>query len=423
MKKDTIALHEGYDKAQGFGTMSVPIYQTTAYAFKSGEHAADLFALRDIGHIYTRLNNPTTDIFEKRFAAYEGGVAAIATSSGAAAIFSSIINVAEAGDNIIISDKLYGGTVTLCTHTLKRFGIKAKVFSSEDVKDLEGLIDEKTKLILFESLSNPQVSIPNIEEIVKIAKKNRVLTICDNTVASAALFNPIKWGVDVVVHSTSKYTTGQGTALGGIIVERENLNELLIDNSRYYHFNEPDESYHGLIYTKTGLPPFTLRVRLAIIRDTGAAASPFNSWLLLQGLETLGIRMEKHSKNALKVAQFLKTHPKVKKVSYPGLEDDEGYEKAKRYFKDGLSSGLLSFEVEDYNMAKRVLNSTKIFSIVVNIGDSKSIITHPASTTHQQLSSKELKSAGISPSLIRLSIGLEDSEDLIKDLEQALKGA
>ncbi len=420
MKKDTIALHEGYDKSQGFGTMSVPIYQTTAYAFKSGEQAADLFALKEFGPIYTRLNNPTTEVFEKRFAAYEGGVAAIATSSGMAAIFSSIINVAEAGDNIIISDKLYGGTVTLCTHTLKRFGIKSKIFSSDDAKDLEELIDKKTKLILFESLSNPQISIPDIEKIVKIAKNHKVLTICDNTVASAALFNPIKWGVDVVVHSTSKYTTGQGTALGGIIVERKGLNELISDNPRYYHFNEPDESYHGLVYSQTGLPPFTLRVRLAIIRDTGAAPSPFNSWLLLQGLETLGIRMKKHSFNALKVAQFLKSHPKVKKVSYPGLESDEGFEKAKKYFKDGLCSGLMSFEVEDYEAAKKVLNSTKIFSIVVNIGDSKSIITHPASTTHQQLSHKELEDAGISPALIRLSIGLEDAEDLIEDLKQAL---
>ncbi len=420
MQKDTIALHAGYDKTQGFGTMSVPIYQTTAYAFKSGEHAADLFALRDFGPIYTRLNNPTTDIFEQRFAAMEGGVAAVATSSGMSAIFDSIINVAEAGDNIIISDKLYGGTVTLCTHTLKRFGIKAKIFSSDDAKDLEGMIDEKTKLILFESLSNPQISIPDIEKIVEIAKKHNVLTICDNTVASAALFNPIKWGVDVVVHSTSKYTTGQGTALGGIIVEREGLNELISGNPRYYHFNEPDESYHGLVYSTTGLPPFTLRVRLALVRDIGTAPSPFNSWLLLQGLETLSIRMKRHSKNALEVAKFLNSHPKVKKVSYPGLENDEGCKKAQKYFKDGLCSGLMSFKVEDYETAKKVLNSTKIFSIVVNIGDSKSIITHPASTTHQQLSNDELKSAGISPELIRLSIGLEDPKDLIEDLKQAL---
>ncbi len=420
MKKDTIALHYGYDKTFGEGTMAVPIYQTTAYAFRDAKYAADLFDLKEQGSIYTRLNNPTTEVLEKRFAAYEGGAAAVATSSGMAAIFNSIINVAEAGDNILISDKLYGGTVTLCTHTLKRFGIEAKIFDSDEASNLEELIDDKTKCILFESLSNPHISIPNIKKIVDIAKKHRVLTICDNTVASAALFNPLKWGIDVVVHSTSKYTTGQGTALGGIIVEGEGLVELLKDNDRYYHFNEPDESYHGLVYTDTGLPPFTLRVRLAIIRDIGSAPSPFNSWLLLQGLETLGIRMQKHSQNALEVAKFLESHPKVKRVSYPGLESSKYHKRAKEYLKDGLCSGLLSFEVGSLEEAKKILNSTKIFSIVVNIGDSKSIITHPASTTHQQLSFEELKSAGITPGLIRLSIGLEDSEDLINDLKEAM---
>ncbi len=422
MKKETIALHYGYDKTKGEGTMAVPIYQTTAYDFESSEKAANLFALKELGPIYTRLNNPTTDILEQRFAKYEGGIASVATSSGMAAIFNSIVNVAEAGDNIVISDKLYGGTVTLCTHTLKRFGIEARIFESDDASNLEDKIDDKTKCILFESLSNPQTSIPNIEKIVQIAKKRRVLTICDNTVASAALFNPVSFGVDVVIHSTSKYTTGQGTALGGIIIERENLAELLKDNPRYKHFDEPDESYHGLVYNEVGLPPFTLRVRLALVRDIGCAPSPFNSWLLLQGLETLSIRMEKHSKNALKVAKFLESHPEVTSVSYPGLKSSPYYKKAEQYFKDGLCSGLLSFEVKNFEKAKKVIDSTKLFSVVVNIGDSKSIITHPASTTHQQLSEDELQNAGISPSLIRLSIGLEDSDDLIEDLSCALKG-
>ncbi len=422
MKKDTIALHYGYDNKNCEGTMSVPIYQTTAYSFKDAKYAADLFDLKAKGSIYTRLNNPTTDIFEKRFAEYEGGVGAIATSSGMAAIFSSIINVAEAGDNILISDKLYGGTVTLSTHTLKRFGIEARIFDADSATELEELIDDKSKCIIFESLSNPQIAIPDIEKIVNIAKKHRILTICDNTVASAALFNPIRYGVDIVVHSTSKYTTGQGTALGGIIVESEDAAKLIKDNDRYYHFNEPDISYHGLIFSEAGLPPFTLRVRLSVIRDTGCAPSPFNSWLLIQGLETLGIRMEKHSKNALAVAKFLESHPKVKKVSYPGLKSSPYHDKSLKYFKNGLCSGLLSFEAESFEAAKRILDSTKIFSIVVNIGDSKSIITHPASTTHQQLSKKELEDAGISPSLIRLSIGLEDSEDLISDLKKAIEG-
>jgi len=420
MKKDTIALHYGYDPKECEGTMSVPIYQTTAYAFKDAKYAADLFDLKIDGSIYTRLNNPTTDIFEKRFAAYEGGAAAIATSSGMAAIFNSIINVAEAGDNIIISDKLYGGTVTLATHTLKRFGIEARIFDADEAKNLEDLIDDKSKCIIFESLSNPQIAIPDVEKIVSIAKKHKILTICDNTVASAALFNPIKWGVDVVVHSTSKYTTGQGTALGGIIVESEDTVNLLKNNDRYYHFNEPDVSYHGVVFSELN-NPFTTRVRLCVIRDIGSAPSPFNSWLLLQGLETLDIRMQKHSKNALDIAKFLESHPKVKKVSYPGLESNKYHKRAQKYLKNGQSSGLLSFEAESFDEAKKIMNSVKIFSIVVNIGDSKSIITHPASTTHQQLSFEELESAGISPSLIRLSIGLEDSEDLIKDLKEAMK--
>ncbi len=420
MEKETIGIHYGYDNKKGERTMASPIYQTTAYSFKDAKQAADLFALKELGSIYTRLNNPTTDVFESRFAAYEGGAGAVATSSGMAALFNSIANVAESGDNILISDKLYGGTVTLCMHTLKRFGIEARIFSNDNAEDLESLIDEKTKTIIFESLSNPQISIPDIEKIVQIATKHRIITICDNTVASAALFNPIKWGVDVVVHSTSKYTTGQGTALGGIIIERANLVELIKDNPRYYHFNEPDESYHGLVYSDVALPLFTLRVRLALIRDIGTAPSPFNSWLLTQGLETLNIRMKKHSENALEVARFLSKHPKVKKVFYPGLTSDLMHQKAQKYFKEGLSSGLLGFEVEDFDEAVKVINGTKIFTIVVNIGDSKSIITHPASTTHQQLSSKELKKAGINPSLIRLSIGLEDSKDLIGDLSQAL---
>ncbi len=421
MKKDTIALHYGYDNKKGERSMAVPIYQTTAYAFEDAKYAGDLFSLKEFGSIYTRLNNPTTEIFEKRFAAYEGGAGAIATSSGMAAIFSSIINLAEAGDNILISDKLYGGTVTLSTHTIKRFGIEARVFDSDGVNDLEDKIDAKTKCIIFESLSNPQIAITDIEKIVNIAKKHKVLTVCDNTVASAAIFNPLKWGVDVVVHSTSKYTTGQGTALGGIIVEREGLVDLIKDNSRYYHFNEPDESYHGLIYTDMDIPPFTLRVRLSIMRDTGCAPSPFNSWLLIQGLETLSVRMEKHSKNALEVAKFLESHSKVKKVSYPGLKNDKYHKRAKKYFKDTLCSSLLSFEVDSFEEAKHIMDSVKLFSIVTNIGDSKSLITHPASTTHQQLSSKELEDAGISPSLIRLSIGLEDSRDLIDDLSEAMR--
>ncbi|WP_424688581.1 MAG: O-acetylhomoserine aminocarboxypropyltransferase/cysteine synthase family protein [Halarcobacter ebronensis] len=421
MQKETIAVHGGYNNKEGWGTMSVPIAQTTAYAFRDAEHAANLFALKELGSIYTRLTNPTTDVLEQRFAQLEGGAAAICTASGQSAIFYAIANVAEAGDNILISDKLYGGAVTLLTHTIKRFGITAKVFKSADASDLEEQIDDKTKAIFFESLSNPQIAIADVEKIVEIAKRNGVLTVCDNTVASAALFNPISWGVDVVVHSTSKYTNGQGTAVGGIVVERDGLAEFFKENAnRYSHFVEPDESYHGLVYVDVPLPNFCLRIRLNLLRDIGAAQSPHNSWLLLQAIETLDIRMEKHSNSALEVAKFLESHPKVKSVNYPGLESNADYEKAQKYFKDGKSSGLISFEAESYEAAKTIIDQAKLFSVVVNIGDSKSLIVHPASTTHSQMSEEELLKAGVNPSTVRLSIGLENPKDLIEDLEQAL---
>lgn len=422
MQKETIAVHGGYNNKEGWGTMSVPVAQTTAYAFRDAEHAANLFALKELGPIYTRLNNPTTDVLEQRFAQLEGGAGALCVSSGQSAIFYAIANVAEAGDNILISDKLYGGAVTLLTHTIKRFGITAKIFKSADASDLEEQIDENTKAIFFESLSNPQIAIADVEAIVEIAKRNGVLTICDNTVASAALFNPIKWGVDVVVHSTSKYTNGQGTAIGGIIVERDNLAEFFKQNAkRYYHFNEPDASYHGLVYTDVPLPNFTLRARLALLRDIGAAQSPHNSWLLLQTIETLGLRVDRHSNSALEVAKFLESNPKVKSVNYPGLESNDDYAKAQKYFKDGKASGLISFELESYEDAKAVIDNAKLFSVVVNIGDSKSLIVHPASTTHSQMTEEELNAAGVNPTTVRLSIGLEDPIDLIADLEQALK--
>ena len=421
MQKDTIAVHGGYNNKEGWGTMSVPIAQTTAYAFRDSEHAANLFALKELGPIYTRLTNPTTDVLEQRFAQLEGGAAAICVSSGQSAIFYAIANVAEAGDNILISDKLYGGAVTLLTHTIKRFGITAKVFKSADASDLEEQIDENTKAIFFESLSNPQIAIADIEKITEIAKRNGVLTVCDNTVASAALFNPIAWGVDVVVHSTSKYTNGQGTAIGGIIVERDGLADFFKANpKRYYHFVEPDASYHGLVYTDVPLPNFCLRIRLNLLRDIGAAQSPHNSWLLLQTIETLSLRMDRHSASSLEVAKFLESHPKVKSVNYPGLESSPYYAKAQKYFKDGKASGLLSFEAESFEAAKAIIDSVKLFSVVVNIGDSKSLVTHPASTTHSQMTADELVAAGINPSTVRLSIGLEDPADLIEDLKSVL---
>ncbi len=419
MQDKTKVIHAGYEK-DSQATMAVPIYQTTAYEFKDTQYAANLFELKELGNIYTRLMNPTTDVFEKRFAALENGAAAIATASGMAAIFNTIANVAEAGDNIICASKLYGGSVTLTTHTIKRFGIEARYFDVHNPQELEALIDEKTKLILFESITNPSIDVPDFEGIVSIANRHGILTAVDNTVATPIHCKPLDLGCDLSLHSTSKYTTGQGLALGGIVVERKKLVDKIKGNPRYYHFNEPDASYHGLIYSDVPLPLFSLRMRLSLLRDLGATPSPFNSWLFIQGLEHLPLRMKQHSSSALEIAKFLEAHPKVKKVNYPGLESDINYSYSQKYIHGGCS-GLLSFEVESFEEARRIADQTKLFSLVVNIGDSKSIITHPASTTHQQLSSDELKAAGVPQALIRLSVGLEDSIDLIDDLKQALE--
>lgn len=418
MKEQTLAIHAGYEK-DAQGTMAVPIYQTTAYQFRDADHAANLFELKELGNIYTRLMNPTTDVFEKRFAALEKGAAAVGTASGMSAIFYAIANVAEVGDNILVAKQVYGGTTTLTGHTIKRFGIETRYFDVNNPSEIEQLVDEKSKLVLFESITNPSIDVADFEKIVAIADRYNIITCVDNTVATPILCNPLTLGCDVVVHSASKYTTGQGLAIGGIVVERTNLVEKIKGNPRYAHFNEPDASYHGLVYSDLPLPLFTLRIRLALLRDLGAAPSPFNSWLYIQGLETLPLRMRQHSDSALAIARYLEQHPKVKKVNYPGLASHPKHELAQKYFPKG-QSGLLSFEVETLEEAKAIANKTEIFKLVVNIGDSKSIITHPASTTHQQLSAQELKDAGVAPGLIRLSVGLEDSEDLIADLAQAL---
>ncbi len=419
MQKRTIALHGGYEGNEQ-GTMAVPIYQTTAYEFESTEHAANLFALKDLGNIYTRLMNPTTDVLEKRFAQMEEGAAAIATASGASAIFYAFANVAEAGDNILIAKQAYGGTTTLTGHTLKRFGIEARYFDIHDLDAMEQQIDADTKMIFFEVIPNPSVEMTDMDKITEIAARHRVLLCADNTVATPILCTPLTLGADVVVHSTSKYTTGQGLALGGMLVESREILVKLENNPRYSHFTEPDESYHGLVYTEVGLPPFSLRARLALLRDFGATPSPFNSWLFIQGLETLALRMEQHSRSALEVATFLEQHPKVHKVNYPGLPSSPDYALSQKYFTKGMASGLLSFELESREEAQRVADALKLFKLVVNIGDSKSIATHPASTTHQQLSEQELLGAGATGGLIRLSIGLEDPVDLIEDLTQAI---
>lgn len=421
MNQDTIALHYGYEK-DNQRTMAVPIYQSTAYDFGSADFAASSFNLEQgTDNVYTRVGNPTTAVLERRFAKMEGGSAALAVASGMSAILYSIINVADAGDNIISTSQLYGGTVTLFSHTLKRLGIEVRFFDKHKPEEIEDLIDDKTKAVFFETITNPSIDVPDFEKITEIANKHGIVTIVDNTVATPILCKPFDFGVDVAIHSLSKYTTGQGLAIGGLIAERQNLVEKIKDNPRYPHFNTPDVSYHGLVFAGdlVGAIAFTFRVRMVLLRDTGAVLSPFNAWLFIQGLETLSLRMQKHSDNALAVAKFLESHPKVKKVNYAFLESSKNHERATKYLKAG--SGLLSFEVDSYEEAKKVLDGVKIFSIVANIGDSKSIINHSASTTHQQLSEEERAAAGITGNLIRLSIGIEDSEDLINDLREALE--
>jgi len=418
MNKETLAIHAGYNKDLQ-GTMAVPIYQTTAFAFESAQQASDRFALQDLGNIYTRLTNPTTAILEARLAELEGGASAIATSSGQAAIFYAVANLYETGDNIIVSNKVYGGSVTLFKHTMKRLGLEARFFDIDDPSSIEELVDDKTKAIFFESLSNPQIAVADIDVISAIAKKHGIISICDNTVATPYLINPIAHGTDIVVHSCSKYMSGQGLALGGAIIDRDGLTEFFKDNTRYSHFNTPDESYHGLVYTDLPFPAFNLRIRLSLLRDIGATPSPFNSWSLIQSLETLALRIEKHSTNTQKIAEYLESKDEVSNLNYPGLKSNKYHKLANKYFKNGLCSGLLSFEVKDKETAWKILDSTSIFSIVVNIGDSKSIITHPSSTTHQQIPLDEQKKIGIAEGLVRLSIGLEDTDDLIADLETA----
>jgi len=416
MKDATIALHLGYEKDKE-KSMQVPIYMTTAYEYENTDHAAKLFDLQEEGNIYTRIGNPTTRVFERRIAALERGVDALATASGMAAVFYAISNLVKSGDNIIISDKLYGGSITLSTQTLKQFGISAKYFDVRKPDNLEDLIDENTKLILFESIANPALSVPDFEKIGEIAKKYNVITICDNTLASPYSVKPIEFGVDIVVHSASKYIVGNGSAIAGCIIEAPFAKEKL-KTKRYPQFNTPDESYHGLIYNEKFDNPFISRARLALLRDYGAVISPFNSWLLILGLETLHLRIKAHSDNALKIVEFLENNPKIKKVNYPFLKSDANYKLAKKYLK--FAGGIVSFELESYEEAKEFVSKLKIFSLVTNISDSKSLVTHPASTTHQQLSKTELKAAGVPEGLIRLSIGLEDVEDLIDDLESAL---
>ncbi|EHX6223794.1 O-acetylhomoserine aminocarboxypropyltransferase/cysteine synthase [Campylobacter jejuni] len=418
--KETLALHGAYN----FDTqrsISVPIYQNTAYNFENLDQAAARFNLQELGNIYSRIGNPTSDVLGQRLANVEGGAFGIPVSSGMAACFYALVNLASSGDNVAYSNKIYGGTQTLISHTLKNFGIEAREFDIDDLDSLEKVIDQNTKAIFFESLSNPQIAIADIEKISQIAKKHKIATICDNTVATPFLLQPFKHGVDVIVHSLSKYVSGQGSALGGALIERKDLNDLLKNNDRYKAFNTPDPSYHGLNLNTLDLPIFSIRIIITWLRDLGASLAPQNAWLLLQGLETLAVRIEKHSQNAEKVANFLNSHPDIKGVNYPTLASNTYHNLFKKYFDKNFASGLLSFEAKDYEHARRICDKTQLFLLAANLGDSKSLIIHPASTTHSQLSEEELQKAGITKATIRLSIGLENSDDLIADLKQAIE--
>ncbi|ELZ6081886.1 O-acetylhomoserine aminocarboxypropyltransferase/cysteine synthase [Campylobacter coli] len=418
--KETLALHGAYN----FDTqrsISVPIYQNTAYNFENLDQAAARFNLQELGNIYSRIGNPTSDVLGQRLANVEGGAFGIPVSSGMAACFYALVNLASSGDNVAYSNKIYGGTQTLISHTLKNFGIEAREFDIDDLDSLEKVIDQNTKAIFFESLSNPQIAIADIEKITQIAKKHKIATICDNTVATPFLLQPFKHGVDVIVHSLSKYVSGQGSALGGVLIERKDLNDLLKNNDRYKAFNTPDPSYHGLNLNTLDLPIFSIRIIITWLRDLGASLAPQNAWLLLQGLETLAVRIEKHSQNAEKVANFLNSHPDIKGVNYPTLASNAYHNLFKKYFDKKLASGLLSFEARDYEHARRICDKTQLFLLAANLGDSKSLIIHPASTTHSQLSEEELQKAGIKKTTVRLSVGLENSDDLIADLKQAIE--
>ncbi|EIR0869351.1 aminotransferase class I/II-fold pyridoxal phosphate-dependent enzyme [Campylobacter coli] len=418
--KETLALHGAYN----FDTqrsISVPIYQNTAYNFENLDQAAARFNLQELGNIYSRIGNPTSDVLGQRLANVEGGAFGIPVSSGMAACFYALVNLASSGDNVAYSNKIYGGTQTLISHTLKNFGIEAREFDIDDLDSLEKVIDQNTKAIFFESLSNPQIAIADIEKITQIAKKHKIATICDNTVATPFLLQPFKHGVDIIVHSLSKYVSGQGSALGGALIERKDLNDLLKNNDRYKAFNTADPSYHGLNLNTLDLPIFSIRIIITWLRDLGASLAPQNAWLLLQGLETLAVRIEKHSQNAEKVANFLNSHPDIKGVNYPTLASNTYHNLFKKYFDKNFASGLLSFEAKDYEHARRICDKTQLFLLAANLGDSKSLIIHPASTTHSQLSEEELQKAGIKKTTVRLSIGLENSDDLIADLKQAIE--
>jgi O-acetylhomoserine (thiol)-lyase len=414
----TLALHAGPNASETGGTRAVPIYQTTSYVFDNTDHAANLFSLAEPGYIYTRINNPTADILEQRLASLEGGIAAVATSSGSAALATTLLTLLKTGDHIVASNSLYGGTFNLFNVTLPRYGITTTFVDPDDTENFSKAINKNTRVVYIESMGNPKLDILDIESISKIAKKSKLPLIVDNTVATPYLLKPIEYGADIVIHSTTKYITGNGTSIGGVIIDAGNFDW---SNGLFHEFTEPSAGYHGLVYHEAlGPAAFIAKVRIEGLRDLGSAPSPFNCFQTIQGLETLSIRIKKHSENALKVAEWLENQDKVEWVNYPGLKSSKYYDLSKKYLKNG-QSGIVTFGLKGgFDSAKKLTDNTKIFSLLANFGDSKSLIIHPSSTTHQQLNEEQQKSTGVTSDLVRLSIGLEDPVDLINDLKDAL---
>jgi O-acetylhomoserine (thiol)-lyase len=418
----TLAVHAGQTPDPTTGSRAVPIYQTTSYVFSDADHAARLFGLQEFGNIYTRIMNPTTDVFEKRIAALEGGAAALATASGQAAETLTITNIANAGEEIVSTTSLYGGTYNLFHYTLPKLGIQVRFADADDFDGIRAAITDKTRAIYTETLGNPKLDIADIETLAKIAHDNGLPLVIDNTCATPTLVRPIEWGADIVVESATKYIGGHGTSIGGVIVDAGRFDWKA--SGRFRDFVEPDPSYHGISFVEAFGPlAFILKARVQGLRDTGAALSPFNAFLFLQGIETLHLRMERHSQNTLAVAKYLEGHPGIEWVNYPGLPSSKYFERAKKYMPDGQSS-LITFGIKGgYDSGKRLINSLKLFSLLANIGDAKSLVIHPASTTHQQLAVEEQLSTGVTPEMVRLSVGIEDVRDILADLEQALEAA
>jgi O-acetylhomoserine (thiol)-lyase len=422
LKFDTLQVHAGQQPDPTTGSRAVPIYQTTSYVFNNAEHAANLFALKEPGNIYTRIMNPTTDVFEQRIAALEGGVGALAVASGSAAITYAILNIAGVGDEIVSASTLYGGTYNLFSATFPNFGINVHFVDPDDPENFRKAINNKTKALYIETIGNPGINLVDIEAVAKIAHDNGIPLIIDNTFGTPYLIRPIEFGADIVVHSATKFIGGHGTSIGGIIVDSGKFD--WAGSGRFPQLTEPDPSYHGVRYVADlGPLAYILKARVQLLRNTGAAVSPFNSFLFLQGLETLSLRVERHVANTKVIVQHLKDHPQVAWVNYPSLEGDKYYDLAQKYLSKG-SGSIFTFGIKGgVEAGKKFIDSLEIFSLLANVADAKSLVIHPASTTHSQLSEEELIAAGVTPDQIRLSIGIEDVEDLIFDLDQALAKA